>query len=223
MSIGSFASFRQLCIFLTATLIFPIVGCDDQTLGPDTRGDIEGTVLNAETGDSLARANLTTTPPTQSFLTSDDGFFTIPNVETGNYTVTANRNGFSSESVTIRVEKNQTASALLQLDPNASHSQVDTAVTVEFNWRNESVNRDGMGPDSIFANVSYDLTNDGDPLVSQYKILFLIRHAEGPSRKQIEGDTLRPRGGFSSGEFRKHIPETADSVYIDNRFFKVED
>ncbi len=216
---------RQRSLFLLIGLLgLSLIGCDDQALGPDARGRIEGTVIDAETGDSLTRANVSTTPPTQSFLTDENGYFAIPRVETGNYTITADKRGFESGSVTVKVEKDQTASALIQLDPKSTNSsQADTSVTVDFSWRNESVNRDGTGPDSIFVNANYDITNEGTEMVSKYEFLFLIEHSEGPSRQKVEGDTLRPRGEFDSGEFRKHIPAEADSVYVAKSFFMTEE
>jgi hypothetical protein len=195
-----------------------LAGCDDETIGPETRGTLTGTVESAETDAPISRANVTTSPPTQSVLTGEDGTFSLGNIPTGNYTVTASKSDFGSRSVTVRVEEGQTANASILLEPE-NGTEADSLSAQVTNWFNDPINRDSTGADSIFVDVEYRAENVGEGPISRYKVFFDIETTEGSSQFEIEGDSLL-EGEADLGGFRKYVRSEAQSVEVSDTFIE---
>jgi hypothetical protein len=193
-----------------------LVGCDDETVGPETRGTLTGTVESAETDAPIPRANVTTSPPTQSVLTGEDGTFSLDNIPTGNYTVTASKNDFGSRSVTVRVEEGQTTNASILLEPE-NGTEADSLSAQVTNWFNDPINRDSTGADSVFVDVEYRAENVGEGTISRYKVFFDIETSEGSSQFEIEGDSLL-EGEADLGGYRKYVRSDAQSVEVSDTF-----
>jgi len=191
-----------------------VVGCDDETLGPQTRGTIEGVVQNAETNEPIARANVSTSPPTQSVLTDESGTFTL-DVPTGNYSVQASKTDFNSRAVEVSVQADQTTSATILLEPEEDADAKSDSVTAQVtNWFNDRINRDSTGADSIFVDVEYSARNVGDVKVQRFDIFIEIDTAEGPFFEEVENDSL-DTGQREVGRFRRQIPAEAQEVRVD--------
>lgn len=198
-------------IFLVA---LSLLGCDDETLGPETRGAIEGLVQDVETDEPIPQANVTTSPPTQSVLTNEDGTFSLEDISTGNYTIEASKAGYESRTVTVGVEEGQTVSATILLEPeNASGSGADSLDASVTTWFNDGVNRDNSGPDSIFVDVEYRAVNSGPSLISKYEVYFEIGTSEGVFSYEVAGDSLNS-GQRDVGGFRKYVPAEAEDVRV---------
>ncbi|MCS3665733.1 carboxypeptidase-like regulatory domain-containing protein [Salinibacter ruber] len=193
-----------------------LVGCDDETVGPETRGTLTGTVESAETNAPIPRANVTTGPPTQSVLTGEDGTFSLDNIPTGNYTVTATKNDFGSRSVTVRVEEGQTSNASILLEPE-NGAEADSLSAEVTSWVNDPINRDSTGADSVFVDVEYRAENVGEGTISRYKVFFDIETSEGSSQFEIEGDSLL-EGEADLGGYRKYVRSDAQSVEVSDTF-----
>ena len=208
------------CVLLLLAL--SIAGCDDETLGPETRGTIEGVVQDAETSTPLARANVTTSPPTQSVLTDEDGSFTLDDIPTGNYSVSASKANFESRAVEVSVQANQTTSATLLLEQSEDADAENDSLTAQVtNWFNDRINRDSTGSDSIFADVEYSARNVGDVEIRGYEVYFEIETAEGTFSQEVSGDSL-DTGQRDVGGFRKFLPEEAQNVRVDGVYWEVD-
>lgn len=200
-----------------------LLGCDEETVGPSERGDLAGTVLNAETDAPVGQANVTTSPPTQSILSSQDGSFTISDVEAGSYSVTATKSNFSSRSVSVEVREGETTNATILLEPEDGATGTDSLAAEVTNWLNERVNRDSTGQDSIFANVEYRAENAGDVRISRYELTFEIETAEdGTFSAQAVGDTLAVEE-IDVGDIRKFVPSEVQAVRLDDVFYETQD
>ena len=194
-----------------------VMGCDEETVGPETRGTLTGTVESAETDAPIPRANVTTSPPTQSVLTGEDGTFSLDNIPTGNYTVTASKNDFGSRSVTVRVEEGQTSSASILLEPE-NGAEADSLSAQVTNWFNDPINRDSTGADSVFVDVEYRAENVGEGAIARYKVFFEIETAnDGTFRFEAERDSLA-EGEADLGGFRKYVRSDAQSVEVSDTF-----
>ncbi|MCS3700216.1 MULTISPECIES: carboxypeptidase-like regulatory domain-containing protein [Salinibacter] len=207
--------------FLLAALLLAagaLAGCDDETVGPETQGTLTGTVESAETSAPISRANVTTSPPTQSVLTGEDGTFSLDNIPTGNYTVTASKSDFGSRSVTVRVEEGQTTNASILLEPE-NGAEADSLSAQVTSWLNDPINRDSTGADSIFVDVEYRAENVGEGPISRYKVFFDIETTEGSSQFGIEGDSLL-EGEADLGGFRKYVRSEAQSVEVSDTFIE---
>lgn len=167
-------------------------GCDEETLGPDSRGSIEGTVLNTENDAPIPRVNVTTSPPTQSVLTGTNGRFAIKNVETGNYTLEASKTDFEPRTVAVNVQRGDTSQAtiLLERSDDAGPSADSLRVTVT-NFYNEVVNRDNTGADSVFVHAEYEAENVGSTTITAYEVYFEIETDKSTFSLEDGGDTLK--------------------------------
>ena len=107
-----------------AICFFSFFGCATNPAAPTT-GTIQGQVTNAADDTLIAGVNVTTTPTTSAVSTDAQGKYTIPDVFPGEYTVTISKDGFSPDSVTIKVVAGQITTANMQL--NAQSCQSATA------------------------------------------------------------------------------------------------
>lgn len=207
--------------FLFALIItFIALGCDEPTVGPNRRGSIEGVVLDAATSDPITGANITTSPPTQSVLTSDDGTFELTKIPTGNYTVEVTKTDFQPGNVTISVEESRVSSATILLERKDDFGPKKDSLTANVtNWYNARVNHDSTGADSIFAEVEYAVHNVGNVQVQEYEIYFTIDTQEGNFSVEVSGDTLN-ENQRDLGEFRKYITDKAENVEIKDIYYE---
>lgn len=198
---------RRLVSAVVVVLVLALSGCKDATTSPETTGTIEGQVLNDDTGQSIANAQVTTSPPTSAPVTSDDGRFRIENVATGDYSVTAKKSGFESQSVSVSVREDETTEVNLLLPPEEEGATVDATIT---NWWNDRVSAD-----SVFVNVEYRVENPSSDSVAEYEVNFAAHSPNGIFHQQESGGPLQA-DETDVGSFRKFIrDEPADSVRID--------
>jgi hypothetical protein len=197
-----------------------VTACDEETIGPQTRGSLEGVVQDAETNDPIAQANVTTSPPTQSVLTKGDGSFTLTDIPTGNYSVEASKTKYEARSVQVRVQENQTTSATLLLEQGEDFTEkTDSLAAQVTNWYNDRINRDSSGADSIFADIEYSTRNVGEVSIRGYELYFEISTAEGSFSREVGGDSL-DTGQRDVGGFRKYITAEAEDVRIEDVYWE---
>lgn len=195
------------------------MGCDEETLGPETTGEIEGRVAETETEASIAGANVTTTPPTQSILTDDEGEFLFTEVPTGNYTVEVSKSNYESQQISVNVKEGQTATASILMERTEGAGETADSLEVEVvNWANERVNRDSTGADSVFAEVEYNVRNSGDVPANYYELYFTIETDANRFSAEVQGDSLDVNQR-DVGNFRKYIrQDPAHSVYLEDTY-----
>jgi len=200
-----------------------LTGCDDETIGPQTRGTIDGQVLDATSQEPVARANVTTSPPTRSVLTDSAGRFSLPDVPTGNYTVDAVKNGFETGSTTINVEPDEATEATLLLERSDDFGgQTDSLAVELIDWYNTAVNRDSTGRDSVFTTVEYEARNAGETTITRYEIAFRIVTGATTFAQEEVGDTLTT-GEFDIGRFERYVRQSpATEVRVIDTFIETE-
>jgi len=220
-SMRALRRFGLLALLLGGLVV--LSGCDDETLGPTARGDIEGAVRDAETGDPIAQASISTSPPTQSVLTDDDGSFELRGVEAGNYTIDISKTGYETAAVTVRVNENDVAEATALLERSDDFGQeTDSLRTQVIDFYNDRVNRDSTGADSVFVTAEYQAENVGEVPITAYEIYFRIETAAGTFSREETGDTLAV-GQADIGDFRTYIQhEEAESVEITGTYVASE-
>jgi hypothetical protein len=210
----SFLRSPLLAALLGGSLLLFLPGCDEETLGPQTRGSIQGVVQDADPNAPIDQANVTTSPPTQSVLTSDSGTFSLPDIPTGNYSVEATKTGYDARAVQVSVQENQTAGATLLLERGDDFGEPSDSLTVEVtNWFNDRINRDSTGADSIFADVEYSARNVGDVRIQAYEVYFEIETGQGVFSREVGGDSLAS-GHRDLGGFRRLVQAEATAVRV---------
>lgn len=101
-----FKRFQISMVLALGLALLGAVGCGTRTT---LRGSITGTVVDSQTGIGVAGASVLTSPSTATVLTDINGNFTIPDVQPGVYTVTANATDYNSNSLTVSVDSGVTA------------------------------------------------------------------------------------------------------------------
>lgn len=177
---------------LVLVVLVGATGCDEQTLGPQAEGDIDGTVQRADSGAPIAEATVSTSPPTQSVSTGSDGAFRLAGVEMGNYTITAEKQGFEGKTVSVRVEPGEATQATVRLEVDEDARTPSDSLTARVeDFFVDAVNRDDSGPDSLFVTTEYSVVNDGDVRVNAYEVYFEVTTDDGSTyAHEARGDTL---------------------------------
>lgn len=96
-------------------LLVLIVSCKEDTIEPIYYGNISGTVLDADDETPIQGVAITTTPPTSSIITDDQGKFILNTLTTGTYTISAVKSGYNKTITNVLVEKNKTTEAIILL------------------------------------------------------------------------------------------------------------
>ena len=215
--------FRRLAGYALAGLLLLLAGCDDETLGPKARGDIDGEVRDAETDEPIARASITTSPPTQSVLTNADGTFTLSDVEAGNYTVDITKKDYDSKAISVRVREGEVAQATALLERSEdANGETDSLSADVVDFYNDRINRDSTGADSVFVTTEYRAKNVGETKIVAYELYFTIETSAGTFSREVAGDTLKVEQA-DIGDFRKYIQhDEAERVEITDIYVESE-
>jgi hypothetical protein len=184
-------------------------GCARETVKPDFRGNIQGKVQDNKTGKGIPSVSITTNPGTNAVLTDEKGEFTLTNVVTGKYTITAEKHGYETAAVNVIVEKNKTATAQILLgieDNKPAKAFIKAQVTQFFNHSSH---------DSSFVDINYRVENISDhESVPNFEVYFKIYSPKTVFYGEIKGDSLRS-GEQNVGSFTKYLHKaSADSVAV---------
>jgi len=193
-------------------------GCSKETITPETFGNINGQVLNSETEEGIGSVNITTSPATNSIITNQDGSFTLNEVNTGNYNITASKSDYESSTVSVNVREGKTATAQIFLDPEDGNGEKNLTAEVTA-WNQRTVNQDTTDSDSTFADVEYQVTNNSDDIdIDEYEVYFDI-YTTGETYSREEADTALASGERNIGEFSKYVHQTTiDSVVVSGTY-----
>ncbi len=107
---------RKFIFFILSTFfVISLISCGNDPVSGKKAGSIEGTVIDGITDLPLAKAQVTTTPPTFSVTTDTTGGYKIDNVEPGTYRVRASKFGYDSAGVSISVSEGKITTADISL------------------------------------------------------------------------------------------------------------
>ncbi|MFD3001698.1 carboxypeptidase-like regulatory domain-containing protein [Pontibacter toksunensis] len=97
-------------------LVIGIVACNEDTIEPNGRGAISGLVIDAETNLPIEAVSITTTPATSAVVTNEEGVFSITDIPKGDYTISAQKLGYKTKTVTIAVRNAAQSDVTLVLE-----------------------------------------------------------------------------------------------------------
>jgi hypothetical protein len=191
-------------LFLLVLVSLLAYGCAKETVEPQTTGSIKGRVQNDHTAKGVAFASITTNPGTNAITTDINGHFSLTNIPTGKYTISAKKHGYESNIVQVHVEKDKTTHAQILLaaeDNEPASNFIKAKVTSYFN----TVHHDATAnTDSTFVEVNYLVQNtSSDKSVSKYQVYFQINTSKTTFYAQIDGDSLGS-GQESVGHLSKY-------------------
>ena len=89
--------------FYLIIICFPLLltGCEKRII--DITGTLSGTILEMETGEPIKNALLTVSPGGKNTYSGSDGFFEFQDLEAGQYTLTVQATGYSTNRKTVTV------------------------------------------------------------------------------------------------------------------------
>ena len=190
MTLKSFALLALAALSLTA--------CKDGLVEPERFGSIEGAVVDFDTGAAIPSAGITTSPATDAITADGEGRFSVPNVLTGTYVISASRSGYRTSTVTVSVREGRTAQATLFM--TAVEEGEESMLTAEvLGFTNEAVSAD-----TSFVTVEYRAQNTGGETIATYEVYFRIDTNQGPYYQEVNGEDLTP-GEQDVSTFRKAI------------------
>lgn len=117
-------------ILFLLSIIILMMSCEKVTIEDEKFGSIQGTVIDSETNLPINKANITTTPPTNSILTGEDGTYRLDQIPVGNYSIQARKNEFQNNSVSVAVRENQVAVANIVLAPEEEEPDTSSSKTI---------------------------------------------------------------------------------------------
>ncbi|WP_320019316.1 carboxypeptidase regulatory-like domain-containing protein [Labilibaculum manganireducens] len=96
--------FRHFILLCLPLIIF---SCNESTVDPELFGSISGTVKTSEEAGSLPMegVTITTNPGTTSVTTNSDGSFSLSEVNVGDVTVNAKKEGYTAVSTPVKVQE----------------------------------------------------------------------------------------------------------------------
>jgi hypothetical protein len=192
-------------------LIILLANCDKPSLGPELKGSIAGVVKDFESDKPIANVNITTSPPSSSVVTSADGQYLLRDIGTGNYTVSATKSGYETNSVTVNVQLGQSTQAVIFLKSKTQTSSTGDYpldITV-INWSNRIIT-----PDSIYVDAQYKVKNISENDISSYNIYFKIPAGSNLFEHEESGTDLKASQS-AIREFSQYLRNNkADSVKI---------
>lgn len=94
--------------------VFFNTACDDSGNTIDIYGSIEGTVYDSN-GNSIGNCEIFLTPSNQSYHTNSDGTYCFHELQSGNYTLSFSKKGYSSLTMTYHVDAGNITVADVQL------------------------------------------------------------------------------------------------------------
>lgn len=213
-SVHAATLFRLAALLLAACTL---TACKEATLGPEVTGSVEGRVFDLETNAPLGGVSITTSPPSGAFVTDTEGIFRIEDLPAGNYTITASRRGYRTNTVTVSVREGRTTPANIFLRPDETAGDPRRAFEVVVSAF-ENIRRRGStaAADSGFVLINYLASNRGSETITAYEIYFRIETDTGRTFfAEQSGQDLKP-GQRNARSFEKFIGSSrATEVRID--------
>ncbi len=83
------------------------------------KGSVKGLVLDKASGEAVSFAIVKVEGTDFGASTDEQGFFNIPNLDTGSYTLTFSYIGFTTQQIAVEVTKNKTANLKIFMEPKA--------------------------------------------------------------------------------------------------------
>jgi len=130
-------------IYLLLAISLTVGGCKKKE--EKTEVSISGTVIDKSTGEPIPVVNIKISPGENSTVTGSDGFFQFDNIENGDYTLTASKEGYKDVSVSVTV----------------SGSNVKKDITLQREAAIVNVDRDELdfGSETSVTQLSFSIVN----------------------------------------------------------------
>ena len=101
------------CLFVLGFAILFLSGCSSYQY--DIFGSVSGTVTDASSGNPLGAAIVTLVPGAATVQTTADGDFQFDNLEEGQYTISAQKDGYQANRKNITIVSTEVTNVVITL------------------------------------------------------------------------------------------------------------
>lgn len=120
-----FKRYRPQIWMVLFILVLGLAQCTEDPYEPNINGTIKGQVKDAESGDPIENVTITTQPATEVVVTGPNGNYLISEVDTGKYSIVAEKPDYSSKILSVKVKQDDTAHVTILLSPSESAGSSD--------------------------------------------------------------------------------------------------
>ena len=212
--------------YTTALAIQALFAYDNRKAGtpPPLSGSIAGHVVRANSTEPVGQATVTITEsPGASVLTSGDGYYLLPALPTGHYTVTATKAGYGSASTVVSVDARQATVApdlILDLQPQTGLVRglvfdADSKAPLQ----GVQVTLGGPSSRSVLSNAA-GLFDFGPVTPGSYSISFALAGYSTLSGAAtvVAGQTLSTQLGLAlAGGYQDASPGVVRGLFVDGK------
>ncbi len=166
---------KNLKYILALLCIVFIIGCEESKIDVDKFGSIQGVIIDGESYEPLEGVLIATNPASSTTLTDNTGNFEFDKVKEGELTITAHKNDYLSNSMSVAVYENETTNLTFFLlkdekdvgwvdiyDPVPGNGAVDQDTTFSMKW---SVDQQYPSKELVYT-VYYFASNSTTQLVA---------------------------------------------------------
>ena len=138
---------KKLKYILAVFSILYIIGCEESNIDVDKFGSIQGMIIDGESYEPLEGVLIATNPASSTTLTDNTGNFGFDKVKEGELTITAHKNDYLSNSMSVAIYENETTNLTFFLlkdekdvgwidiyDPVPGNGAVDQDTTFTMQW-----------------------------------------------------------------------------------------
>jgi hypothetical protein len=149
-------SFKYIALITTTFLL--LFSCNEDKIGENEFGTLNGKVVAAGTNEPLENVRISTNPVSSTVFTSASGNFTIENIAVGDYSVEAKKDGYLADFAPATINGNVSSNVVFELEVSTFNNRPPTAPVLLTPEENEVIE----GIEAIF---SWDSTDpEGDPI-----------------------------------------------------------
>jgi hypothetical protein len=162
------AAMKMFAAFLVLMLNGSAISMAATPADPTT-GTISGHVFDSRDGSVVPMANVSTDPPTSSVTTDVQGFYSIPDVLPGVYTVIAAKYGYPRASVSISVGAGRTTTADVHLGAGLANTVTNSPLSLtsglvaHFPFDGSADDSSGNGNDGVVYGATLVEDRGGTP------------------------------------------------------------
>ena len=138
---------KKLKYILAVFSILFIIGCEESKIDVDKFGSIQGVIIDGENYEPLEGVLIATNPASSTTLTDNTGNFGFDKVKEGELTITAHKNDYLSNSMSVAIYENEITNLTFFLlkdeknvgwidiyDPVPGNGAVDQDTTFTMKW-----------------------------------------------------------------------------------------
>ncbi|KZS40562.1 hypothetical protein AWE51_06325 [Aquimarina aggregata] len=117
----------KIILFL---IVIATVSCSEDTIDLEGLGSVRGRVVREGTNEPIENVKISTNPGSSTVFTDEDGFYLLQNVPSGDYSLTAQKEGFLAVFKSVTVIADKTVELVLELDVATAGNRPPVAPTL---------------------------------------------------------------------------------------------